>query len=300
MNENISVIILMKNAAPYLEDLIPVLSRQKYVRIGELVVIDSGSTDGSVERLVSLCERHGLKLNFSSIPPHEFGHGRTRNLAVKRASSDLVAMLSQDALPTSDTWLHDLVRLLDDEKVAGACGRPVPREGTELCEAIFYRLSYTAERRHIVASQISSFSNLNGLFGNVTSVVRRLLILENPFRDDLIMGEDQYWGRAMLEQGYSLIYEPSIEVLHSHNYTLRQLFKRFLRSGYSMRQIKLEGNVLQDGTKTTFAILKEVLLTRPGYFPYALLYLGVQGAAFLCGKFNLLPGPLRDRLLGVG
>jgi glycosyltransferase involved in cell wall biosynthesis len=295
--ERISIVIPMKNAIGYLDDLIKSLAGQKYGGERELVVVDSGSTDGTAERLKSLCGQHGIELNLIVIEPREFGHGKTRNLAVQNSQGSIVAILSQDALPASENWLVNLVKPLEDNTVAGVFGRQVPRPGTGLCEALFYELTYPLERRYITGADKSSFSNLSLFFSNVNGALRKSLALEYPFREDLVMSEDQFWGRAMLQQGHSIVYEPEAAALHSHNYSLMELFKRYFKSGYSLRQMGLHGEVMRGGAKTVFTLLREVLDMRPRYLPYALSYEMVQSAGFLLGKHNLLPSALRDKML---
>lgn len=298
MEEVTSVILLLKDGRQYLDSLIEAIASQTNDRRIELVVIDSGSTDGGVERLEELCRQHGLQLDLTRIEPHEFGHGSTRNLAIGRVTGDVVAVLSQDALPTSCNWLDSLVAPLEDEKVAGVFGRQVPRPGTRLCETVFYELTYPASARRMDGHSNPEFSNLNLFFSNVNGAFRTDLALAHPFRDDLVMSEDQYWADAVLNEGYSIVYEPEAEVLHSHNYTLRQLFRRYYLSGYSMRQLGLQGTITRSGLHTVLMVLGRVARTRPLSLPYALVYQGVLGCAFVCGRRDLLPGRLRDSLLG--
>lgn len=297
MNEKISIVVLIKNAAGYLDDLVQSLAEQKYQGERELVMIDSGSTDGSPEQLNALCERHGIELNLIVIEPREFGHGKTRNLAVQKSRGDIIAILSQDALPASENWLANLVMPMEDDAVAGVFGRQVPRPGTNFCEALFYELTYPVKRRHMTGDDKSSFSNLSLFFSNVNGALRKSLALEFPFREDLVMSEDQFWGRAVLQQGYSIVYEPGAAAFHSHNYSLSELFKRYFKSGYSLRQMDLHDDVTSGGVRTVITLLGKVLEVRPWSLPYALVYEIVQGVAFLLGKHNLLPPRLRDNML---
>ena len=299
INETTSIIILLKDGARYLDDLVRVLASQTHQKDVELIVVDSGSSDGSVERLEELCERYGIELNLVTIEPHEFGHGKTRNFALDLARGEIVVTLSQDALPVSETWLDDLVRPLEDETVAGVFGRQIPRPGTGFCESHFYEVTYPLESRRIDGEDGSSFSNLQLFFSNVNGAIRKSLALAHPFRSDLVMSEDQFWGRAMLHRGYAIVYEPKATVLHSHSYTLAQLFKRYFKSGYSMRQMEMRGNVVRGGARTTLMLLEQVLFKCPWRLPEVIEYQATLGTAWLCGKHDLLPRRLRDSLLGL-
>ena len=88
----------------------------------ELLVCDSGSTDGSAE----LARAHGARV--ISIAPAHFSHGGTRNLLMNEASGAHVALLTQDAEPAGAHWLE---RLLGGFDLAGdvglVCGPYLPR-----------------------------------------------------------------------------------------------------------------------------------------------------------------------------
>src|SRR5207245_2788175 len=97
------------------------LERQEGVRELELVVADSGSTDGTRERFAAAAD---VVLD---IPAGEFGHGRTRNEAFAASSGEVVLMLVQDALLLGPYALRDLVQeLLSDDRFAAVSARHVP------------------------------------------------------------------------------------------------------------------------------------------------------------------------------
>jgi rhamnosyltransferase len=74
-------------------------------------------------------------------------------------------------------------------------------------------------------------------FSNVSAAVRRETMLRHPFDEGLIMSEDQQLARDLLLGGAAVAYAPASVVLHSHNYTLRQVFERYFDSVYSLRQV---------------------------------------------------------------
>jgi glycosyltransferase involved in cell wall biosynthesis len=85
-----SVVIPVRDGERHLEALLTALGREG---ADEVLVIDSGSRDCSRE----IARAAGVEL--LEIAPHEFGHGRTRNLGAERTSGDLICFLTQDALP---------------------------------------------------------------------------------------------------------------------------------------------------------------------------------------------------------
>ncbi len=79
------------------------IARQEVGEDVEVVVVDSGSSDGSAER----ARRLGARVH--EIPPEEFSHGGARNLGAKLAAGDIVVFTSQDAYAADENWLAALV-----------------------------------------------------------------------------------------------------------------------------------------------------------------------------------------------
>ena len=217
------------------------------------------------------------------IKPSEFGHGKTRNFAVKQAQGNIIVFLSQDALPIGNDWLKNLIAPLED--AVGVFCKQVPYPKTSLEEKYFYSISYPSEARIMTKKDVDSFSNKNIFFSNVCGAVKKELLVKYPFRDDLIMSEDQFWGREVLKGGYKIIYEPKARVYHSHNYNLIQLFKRYYQSGLSQKQMNLKGEVIKKGMGTAFGLLGYVLKNKPLRLPYTIFYELVKGFSFLCGRY---------------
>src|SRR3712207_5139543 len=94
----VTVAVPVLNGARYLDEVLAAVSAQRVDREVELLVVDSGSDDGSVE----IARRHGATLH--QIRREEFSHGGTRNLMMRLARGDHVAFLTQDATPVSDGW----------------------------------------------------------------------------------------------------------------------------------------------------------------------------------------------------
>ena len=215
----VSVVIPTLNAGPSFGDLLERLLDQETPFGYEVLVIDSGSTDGTAE----LAWRHGVAVH--EIARGEFGHGATRNLGVSLSRGEYVAFIVQDAMPLDGRWLASMVEDLDaDDLVAGVYGRQVPRpESSPLARALVNGWpTASLERRvqHVEGPAIyrrftPSERRSLATFDNVSSCVRRSVWESIPF-ERAGFGEDVRWARSVLEAGYKLVYEPRSTVLHSH------------------------------------------------------------------------------------
>jgi rhamnosyltransferase len=225
----VSVVIPTLNAGPSFGELLERLLDQETPFGYEVLVIDSGSTDGTAE----LARRHGVAVH--EIARGEFGHGATRNLGVSLSRGEYVAFIVQDAMPLDGRWLASMVGDLDaDDLVAGVYGRQVPRpDSGPLARALVNGWPTASLKRRV--QYVEAPSVYRGLapserrslatFDNVSSCVRRSVWESIPF-ERAGFAEDIRWARSVLEAGYKLVYEPRSAVLHSHErgalYNLRR------------------------------------------------------------------------------
>ena len=104
INIKVSVVIPTKNAGQDFYHVLESIRKQKGIRDIELVIVDSGSKDDTL----NLSKRYSAKI--LSIDPSEFCHGRTRNYGAQSATGDYLVFLSQDAIPAGDTCFFDMIR----------------------------------------------------------------------------------------------------------------------------------------------------------------------------------------------
>ncbi len=228
---HVSVLLLTRNGAATLPRVLAAVRSQEAPFPFEVVAVDSGSEDGTVELLRSQADR------LIEIRAKDFDHGTTRNVGVEACLAPLVVLLVQDAEPASADWLAMLVEpLLASDPLAGAYARQVPRpDASPVVRAYLSQYSATgpAPRRQSIAGRAEFDALTPGerlaacTFDNVCSCIRREVWERYPFKATPI-AEDLEWAREVMLAGYDLAYVPDAAVVHSHDrsagYELRRTY----------------------------------------------------------------------------
>ncbi|MCX6356549.1 MAG: glycosyltransferase [Candidatus Aureabacteria bacterium] len=238
--ETVSIIIPVKNAGGYLEEQLTAIGAQEGALRTEIILIDSGSTDGTLR----IAARHPARV--ISIRPEEFNHGGTRNLGAQEAKGAYLVFLTQDATPAGGAWLANLLKpLREDAAVAGAFSRHIPRPGCSLplMRQIEEEWSQCGGMERVV-KRVSSREELERqkpfyvYYANTSSCMRREIWKRFPFRETEF-GEDVDWAERVLLAGYAVVYEPASAVLHSHDYPLREQIRQHYDYGRMVRAAAL-------------------------------------------------------------
>jgi len=293
----ISVVIPVKDGGADLIRCLEAISRQRVDDEVEVVVVDSGSRDGSVARAC------GFGASVHEIPPQEFHHGRTRNIGARLARGDVLVFTSQDAHAADDRWLAALIAPLPQPGIAGVYGRQLPHDDATPPERYFLDFLYGPHARvqRLDGGQPLTFEAT--LFSNVNSAMPRTLWEELPFDEDIVMSEDQEWSRRVLRAGLGIVYEPEAAVHHSHAYSVMSAMRRFFDSGVSAERSYV------DGTDSSAALRRAGIEYAQGelawlwttgqrrWIPYTTVYELAKFAGLQLGRrHRLLPAAVKSRM----
>lgn len=251
----VSIVIPVFNGGALLRRALQSVRGQAAGRAAEILCIDSGSSDETVET----CREFGAEVTV--ISHAEFNHGGTRNLGVGMARAPLVVLLTQDALPADDGWLEALVEPFADESVAGVYARQIPRDDADMMtrrrldgwitggsERIVRQIKDRAEYDALPPVEKYRFCN----FDNVCSCIRKSVWEKIKFRR-ADFAEDIEWSRDALLAGYKIVYQPSAAVVHSHNrsqiYEHRRTYMvvRRLNELFGYRPVESAGEAFRNG-----------------------------------------------------
>ncbi|MGI9148507.1 MAG: glycosyltransferase family 2 protein [Chloroflexota bacterium] len=274
-----SVLIPTRNPGPRIRRVLDAVFAQDVDFAFEVVVVDSDSCAADVDIM------RGYPIVFRQIQVSEFGHGRTRNHLGKLSQGRVLFYLSQDAEPSGPEWMRWLGKSLDDAAVAGVYARQIPQPDADPLIRFFLARTYTDQpaRRHVAHAGAVGIDDI--FFSNVSSALRRDVWERFPFRD-VTMSEDQYWAHDVLKAGYDVLYQPAAQVFHSHNYSLRTLYRRNWQSGASLRGLIADppGAIARRGV--AYVATQAAYLLRNGrahWLPYMLAYEATKAIAFSMG-----------------
>lgn len=206
-----SIILRSFDEAWALRETLASLPRQSFAP-WELIVVDSGSTDGSQDLI-----RAARPAHFVQITPAEYTPGRVLNHGMRLARADTAIFLNADATPQGPEWLRPLVEALAHPRVAACFGRQIPRPD---CRAVFahdYDRCFGPRRESV---------HWDHFFSLVSSGIRRDVWQRRNFREDLRFAEDDEYTRWCRSQGYEIRFVPESVAMHSHNYTPTQAYRR--------------------------------------------------------------------------
>jgi rhamnosyltransferase len=228
-----SILIPTKNGARDFGACLEGIYSQKGVGPFEVVVIDSGSTDDTLES----ARRYPIRIE--QIPPERFHHARTRNFAAGLAKGEFLVFLSQDAIPAIDTWLAAMLGNFRDNTVGAVYGRQVPKPGSTVERQCALNALYGDERLVKEPVTRDKLGYRYYLFSDANSAIRTEVWRTTRFPEELKVFEDIGIAKRILDGGWKIVYEPQACVYHSHNHTTSDLFKRYFDLGVTFRRLEI-------------------------------------------------------------
>ena len=222
----VSILMRARNDEVLIERALKAIFSQKTALKFEVVVCD----DASADRTREVAARFPVR--FFERPKGEYKPGKTLNALIRDARGDIVVFNNSDAVPLDEHWLDELARpLLAGSQHVFSFANQLPRSDAQ---ALVRKDSERAFGDGRIQATWRFFFSL------ASSATWRRNLLEVPFDEQIQYSEDVEWTWRNSRRGENpvkVVYCPAARVEHSHNYTLRELWKRFLGEGVADRVI---------------------------------------------------------------
>jgi rhamnosyltransferase len=220
----ISVVIPTLNAKQYLPKQLAALKRQNLSGEElEILVVDSESEDGTT----AVAMEYGARI--LPVSRKEFDHGGTRNMAWRAAKGEYIFFLTQDALPADPDYLAQFLAFFGQygEKLGMVSGRQIPYDNARPGERLTRAFNYPPQSNVRGASDIERLGIKAFFFSDACAAYRRSFLEQmGGFESPILTNEDMLMAARALAAGYQVGYCADAKVYHSHNFSLKQQYRR--------------------------------------------------------------------------
>lgn len=264
-----------------------------------LIHTRSSEDDWHTEQLLQEVQTEYSVVQVVSIAQEEFDHGGTRDMAMHLCKSQYVLMMTQDAMPKNGKLIETL-RNAQGEKISVVFARQEPAKDCRIIERYTRTFNYPAESHSAMEKAAQTNNGIKSIFcSDVCAMYDRIAYEEvGGFPGNVIFNEDEIFAAKSLKAGYDIRYEAQAVVIHSHNYSGVQYFKRYFDLGVSQADFSYifnEYHAEDEGirlVKQTF----RYLMKRKSYFDIPVLFYH-SGMKLIGMKLGKMYRKLPDKII---
>lgn len=219
---DISIICPIYNGERYIEELYNNIKNQKKVNISEIKFILTESKDKSEEIL------RDLEVSYEKILPKDFSHSLVREKAAFEAKGEIIVFITQDIKIYNEYWLYELVNEIQTKNCEAAFSRQIAYENHTI-EKYTREINYPKNSRIVSKNDIEELGLMTFFFSDASSAVLKSTFLELQGYDNkkLPTNEDMYFAYKLIMNGYRIKYVSDSIVIHSHEFSFKDTFKRY-------------------------------------------------------------------------
>ena len=251
----IDIICPLYNAEKDIENLNNSLIMQKNIKLNEIKYILTESKDNTEKKLKD------LNISFTKIKKEEFSHSLTREKAAFASKADIVVFITQDVKIKRDDWLYHLTKDIEEGTVDASYSRQLCDNNT--IEKYTRECNYPEKSKIVSKDDIEKLGLKTFFFSDAASAIKRetFVKLNGYDNKNLVISEDMYIAYKIIMNGYKIKYCAESEVVHSHDFTLKQYYDRYKDTGKFFKENSYlnDYKVNQAGGNLALYILKRAL-----------------------------------------
>ena len=259
--KTIDIICPLYNAEEYIINLHNSFLKQKNVTLENIRYILTESTDNTENLLI----KNNIK--YKKIAKKDFSHSLVREKEAFLSKADVLVFVTQDVIIKRDDWLYNLVSPLN-EKIVASYSRQLPKYNNIE--------KYTREKNYPNKSSIVSKKDIEKLglrtffFSDASSAVLKDIFVKLKGYDnkDLSISEDMYFAYKVIMADYKIKYCSNSEVIHSHKFTLKQIYDRYKLIGKFFKENSYldQYGTTDSGKDLAFYIFKRIWQEKRFFF----------------------------------
>ena len=245
------------------------------------------------------------KENYNKIPVYvydidldQFDHGATRHEGINAATGEYVLLMTQDAIPQNKFLIEEMITQMEDNQVVITYARQLPKDDCRYIEKYTRAFNY-GDKTIVKTKADMETMGIKAIFcSDVCAMYNKSLYMQvGGFPGKTIFNEDGILAYKALTEGFKVVYAADARVIHSHNYSLTQQFRRNFDLGVSHKQFDYIFSSLaseNEGIKLVKNTMLHLIESGKAYLIPSLIlntaskYLGYR----LGKKYNKLPKEL--------
>jgi len=225
---DVSIVIRTYNEERHLSELLDAIRRQEVDLDHETVVVDSGSTD----RTLQIAREFGCRI--THIAKQDFTFGRSLNTGCEAADGRILVFVSGHCVPCENDWLAKLVDPILSKVAHYSYGRQIGTADTRFSEAQVFSKYY---------SEVDKIPQQGFFCNNANAALLKSVWARHRFDESLTGLEDLKLAKQLVIDGGAVAYVARAPVFHIHDETWHQVRIRYERESLALRDIMPEVHV---------------------------------------------------------
>ena len=235
--KSIDIICPLYNAEEYLENFVKAIEKQTiYNKVNNIRFTITESKDKTLEKVQELSETN-KKIIYKEIKKEDFSHSLTRENEAKESNADIIVFITQDVIIRKNDWLEKLIKPIEENEAEATYSR-------QICDDKKSIEYYTRKKNYPKNSIIKTKKDIEKLgmntffYSDASSAIKREVFEKLNWYDGKVLptNEDMYIAYKLIINGYKIKYCADSEIIHSHNFTFKETYKRYKTYGRFLKQ----------------------------------------------------------------